>query len=77
MKTSVINNLTFNKETKEYIYTLKFSNNAFTMIYKNKDIIPCLERQNLMDTRIHNFFVKRTSKDLITNDIGFKYKKII
>jgi len=57
---------------KKWRYSLKFSDNVYTMIYKSFDICKCLKIQAIMDNRINKFF-KRESNILKTSDMGFQY----
>ena len=62
------------KETnKRFEYSLKFSDNPYTMIFKGS-ILECNYKKAIMDNRIHLFFTNKT-KELKTSDIGFKYKR--
>ena len=62
------------KVDDEYIYILQFSDNPYKMIYKSKDICRVLEKQNIMNKRIDDFF-NRYSNLLQTSDMGFSYIK--
>lgn len=55
-------------------YRIKFSDNPFTMIYENEDILQCQKIRNVLNNRIIKFFKKETDI-LKTSDLNFKYVK--
>ena len=73
MKMEIIENLELNNNT--WIYKIKFSDNPFTMIYKNKDITKCQNIQGIIDKRIKDFFSKKTNI-LKTSDLPLMYVKL-
>lgn len=69
MKTEIYQDL--KKEGNNWIYSIKFSNNPYTMIYKG-NILECQKKQTIIDNRIVAFFKKETDI-LITSDLNFEY----
>ena len=55
-------------------FILKFSDNPYTMIYDNKDILECMRIRAIMDKRILDY-LRRNIDILKTSDLGFEYVK--
>jgi len=73
MKISIEKSLTI--ENEYHVFKIKFSDNEYTMIYKNIDIVKVLEVKNIIENRIEKFFNNQCDI-LKTSDIqGLEYIK--
>ena len=59
-------------EGKNWVYKVKFSDNPYTMVYKNKDLCECLKVKTTINNRLISF-LKRQSNVFKTSDLGLNY----
>jgi len=72
METGIDTN--FEQIGEDYQYTVKFSDNPFTMVFTGT-MEACNKIASTLDDRIDRFYGKQ-SNELKTSDLGFEYIKL-